>query len=276
MVVFPNCKINLGLNIISKRVDGYHNLETVFYPIGIKDALEITKDIKQNPYYVNFSQSGLLIDGETLNNICVKAYHLLKRNYPQLPSISMHLHKVIPMGAGLGGGSADGAFALKLLSDLFHLPISTQELIEYSLQLGSDCPFFILNKPCFATGRGEVMNEIELDLSAYKFVIVNPDIHINTAWAFSKITPQRPTKFIIDIIKQPISTWKDTLVNDFEAPAQFLHPEIGTIKEELYNLGAVYSSMTGTGSTVFGIFEKNNKVKLNFPENYFTSIIDNG
>ena len=276
MVVFPNCKINLGLNIINKRADGYHDLETVFYPLGIKDALEIIRKPTLETLSIKFSQSGLEIEGNTERNLCIKAYHLLKKDYPQIPAITMHLHKVIPMGAGLGGGSADGAFALKLINDLFRLSISDLQLMEYALQLGSDCPFFILNKPCFATSRGEIMNEIELDLSGYKFVIVNPGIHITTGWAFSQITSKVPTQSIKDIICQPINTWKDSLTNDFEAPVLLFYPEIRQIKEELYNLGAVYSSMTGTGSTVFGIFDKNKKLELNFPENYFSAIIDNG
>jgi len=276
MVVFPNCKINLGLNIINKRADGYHDLETIFYPLGIKDALEIIKNPSVGSSPVTFFQSGLEIDGNTDSNLCVKAYHIIKKDYPQIPSITMHLHKVIPMGAGLGGGSADGAFALKLINDFFHLSIPDEQLMQYALQLGSDCPFFILNKPCFATSRGELMNEIELDLSAYKFVIVNPDIHIKTGWAFSQITPTIPTYSIKEIISQPVNTWKDSLTNDFESHVILLHPEIREIKEELYNLGALYSCMTGTGSTVFGIFEKNKKLELNFPENYFSAIIDNG
>ena len=187
----------------------------------------------------------------------------------------MHLHKVIPLGAGLGGGSADGVFALKLIADLFQLNISPNNLIEYALQLGSDCPYFLLNKPCFATGRGEIMEEIELDLSPYKIALVNPGIHINTGWAFKNIKPQRSYHAIKDIIFEPINSWKEFLINDFETPALSLHPEIKEIKESLYDLGAVYSSMTGTGSTVFGIFEKKKSIKLDFPKNYFSVIIDN-
>ena len=295
MVVFPNCKINLGLNILRKREDSYHDLETVFYPIPLNDALEvvreqstadrlpITDDLSEEEINIKstlhnqrstvngirLTTSGLDINGDEDNNLCVKAYHLLKKDFPSLPSIRMHLHKVIPMGAGLGGGSADGAFALKLLNDIFHLNLSSEQLIAYSLQLGSDCPFFILNKPCFATGRGEVMDAIELDLSAYKFVIVNPQIHIGTGWAFGNIVPKMPEQSIKDIIHQPIDAWKDSLINDFEQPAINHYPEIGNIKAELYNHGAIYSSMTGSGSTVFGIFEKGKELKLSFPKHYF-------
>ncbi len=301
MIVFPNCKINLGLNILRKREDGYHDLETVFYPIPLRDGLEVIRQstVNSEQSTVNripltderseeinitestlhnqrstvngqrFTTSGLIINGSSEDNLCIRAYYLLKKDFPSLPNIQMHLHKVIPMGAGLGGGSADGAFALKLLNDTFHLNLSKEQLINYALQLGSDCPFFILNKPCFATGRGELMEEIALDLSAYQFVIINPKIHIGTGWAFGNITPKIPSQSIKNIITQPIHIWKDTLLNDFELPAINHYPEIGTIKQELYKQGAVYSSMTGSGSTVFGIFEKDINPKLSFPEHYF-------
>ena len=274
MIVFPNCKINLGLNILRKREDGYHDLETVFYPVPLKDGLEVVRQLTVNSNQlsvacVEFTTSGLAINGNSEDNLCIKAYYLLKKDFPSLPNIQMHLHKVIPMGAGLGGGSADGAFALKLLNDTFKLNLSTQQLIDYALQLGSDCPFFILNKPCFATGRGEKMEEIALDLSAYQFVIINPKIHIGTGWAFGNIAPKIPSQSIKNIITQPIHTWKDTLLNDFELPAIHYYPEIGAIKDELYKQGAVYSSMTGSGSTVLGIFEKAINPKLSFPEHYF-------
>ena len=282
MVVFPNCKINLGLNILRKREDGYHDLETVFYPIPLKDALEVIRQpisVDRQPLTKvserstvigqRLTTSGLKIEGDSNNNLCLKANHLLKKDFPSLPSIQMHLHKVIPMGAGLGGGSADGAFALKLLNDAFHLNLTQEQLIDYALQLGSDCPFFILNKPCFATSRGEVMEEIAMDLSAYQFVIINPKIHIGTGWAFGNITPKIPNQSIKNIIQEPISIWKDKLVNDFELPAIKHYPEIGDIKTELYNQGAIYSSMTGSGSTVYGIFEKGKQLKLSFPEHYF-------
>jgi 4-diphosphocytidyl-2-C-methyl-D-erythritol kinase len=234
MVVFPNCKINLGLNIISKRSDGYHHLETVFYPIQIKDAVEIIEKEK-----FEFSTSGLVIDGSLENNLCIKAYHLLKKDFPQLPSVHMHLHKAIPIGAGLGGGSADGAFTLKLLNQKFDLSLSEKQLIDHAVQLGSDCPFFILNKPCFATGRGESLTQTDIDLSEFKIVIVHPGIHISTAWAFSNVKPAVPVKSLKEIIQQPISTWKEELRNDFEEPVFKKYPEIKNIKDELYDAGAV-------------------------------------
>ena len=296
MIVFPNCKINLGLHILNKREDGYHNLETIFYPLPLRDALEIilrddgrrTTDDKtlsggkilsevegsagvierSRDNDVNFSSTGLQIAGDEANNLCIKAYHLLKKDFPHLPPIQMHLHKAIPMGAGLGGGSADGAFALKLLNEKFQLGISKERLIDYALQLGSDCPFFIINKSCYATSRGEILESVDLDLSSYKFAIVNPGIHVNTGWAFAQLqlnNSDRPD--LKQIIRQPVSTWKDQLINDFEEPVCKAHPEIANIKQQLYHAGALYTSMTGSGSTVFGIFEK--EPELIFDEKYF-------
>lgn len=269
MIFFPNCKINLGLNIIQKRADGYHDLETVFYPLQINDALEIIQTSSVGTgSFCYLSISGLKIEGSITNNLCVKAVEILKKDFPFLPPITMHLHKKIPMGAGLGGGSSDAAFTLLLLNKKFNLNISKEQLITYALQLGSDCPFFILNKPCLATGRGEILDEIKINLSSYYFVIVNPGIHINTSWAFSKIIPQKPQPSIRQIITQPIETWKENLRNDFEKPIAENYPEIQLIKEQLYNYGALYSSMTGSGSSIFGIFEKQ-PTSLNFPESYF-------
>jgi len=253
VVLFPNCKINLGLKIIRKREDGYHDLETVFYPIALKDALEAIRTGEQG---IRFSSSGLAVAGNPDDNLCVKAYRLLQQNFPEIGGIEMHLHKQIPMGAGLGGGSADGAFALLLLNRLFSLQLSEEQLIRYALQLGSDCPFFILNKPCLATGRGEIMRPVTLDLSAYRFLLINPNIHVSTAQAFAGIQPQTPAQSIADIIQLPISQWKELLVNDFEKNVANLYPEIAAIKKELYAQGALYASMTGSGSTVYGLFQK--------------------
>jgi len=269
LITFPNCKINLGLNITGKRDDGYHNLETVFIPVNLKDALEIihadnTSDALQ------YSASGIPIDADPANNLCTKAYDLIKKDFPDIPSVQMHLHKVIPTGAGLGGGSADGASTLKLLNTKFNPGLSTEQLINYALQLGSDCPFFIHNKPCFATGRGEILEPIEINLADYKFLIVNPGIHINTAQAFSQLTPGIPKVSIKEIIKQPINTWKDSLKNDFEESVFKQYPGIKEIKEDLYKNGAIYASMSGSGSTVYGIFEKGQKINSSFPQHYFS------
>ena len=217
MLRFPNCKINLGLHILNKREDGFHNLETVFYPVTFKDALELIPNTN-NDSAIEFTQTGLAVDGNTADNLCVKAYHLLKKDFPQLPAVKIHLHKAIPMGSGLGGGSADASFMLNLLNEKFKLKLSTPQLLNYALQLGSDCPFFIINKPCLATGRGEVLEELAVDLSMYKIVLINPGIHINTGWAFSNIRPAQPKKSVKEIVQQPVETWKNELENYFEAP----------------------------------------------------------
>lgn len=263
MVLFPNAKINLGLNVVQKRQDSYHNLETVFYPVGVQDVLEVI----QSPEMA-FHLSGLPVNGNTGDNLCIKAYQLLKKDFPDLPAVNIHLHKAIPMGAGLGGGSADGAFMLTMVNKQFQLHLTQQQLIDYALQLGSDCPFFIVNKPCFATGRGESLLSVKVDLSAYKLILVNPGVHISTKEAFSNLLPQVPKKSIRQIISQPISSWKDELVNDFETNVFELFPEIKEIRNTLYNAGAIYASMTGSGSMVYGIFEANAEIKLSFPQNY--------
>jgi 4-diphosphocytidyl-2-C-methyl-D-erythritol kinase len=273
LIVYPNCKINLGLHIASKRPDGFHNIETVFYPINFKDVLEILPTTSEQTN-LQFSSSGIIIDGDTSNNLCVRAYQLLKKDFPFLPSIQMHLYKLIPLGAGLGGGSANAAFTLQLLNQQFLLQLSNQALINYASELGSDCAFFILNKPCFATSRGEVLTPLTINLSAYQLLIVNPLIHINTAWAFKQLTILPSQKSILQIIQQPIITWKNDLKNDFEEVVFFHHPIIKNIKEKLYTAGAVYASMSGTGSTVFGIFEKNLNIPNFDQEKYFVQQIN--
>jgi 4-diphosphocytidyl-2-C-methyl-D-erythritol kinase len=268
LIVFPNCKINLGLNILSKREDGFHDIATVFYPVPIIDAIEIIH-APANSTSINYTSSGIIVDGKQEDNICIKAYHLLKKDFPDLPAVAMHLHKSIPLGAGLGGGSADGAFTLQLLNKKFKLNISNESLIKYALQLGSDCPFFIINKPCFATGRGEVLKEIVLDLSGHQIILVNPRIHINTSWAFSQIKPGLPTQSIESIILQPVTSWRSDLTNDFENPVFEKYPAIKEIKEILYKNGAVYAAMSGSGSSVFGIFQKKDLPAITFSEGYF-------
>jgi len=240
-------------------------------PLACAVGLKVLEVIEKEKF--KFSTSGFSIEGEPEKNICIKAYDLLKKDLPQLPAVQMHLHKAIPMGAGLGGGSADGAFTLKLLNKKFDLSLSEKQLINYSLELGSDCPFFILNKPCFATGRGEILEQTELDLSEYKFLIVHPPIHISTAWAFSTIKPLKSVKSIKQIIQQPISTWKTELINDFEKPVFESHPEIKNIKEKLYDAGAIYASMSGSGSAVYGIFKKEKAISISFPDNYFVKTL---
>ena len=276
MIVFPNCKINLGLKILRKRPDGYHDLETIFYPLPFTDALEIVES--RNPsreQQFPFTSSGLPVPGKPASNLCVKAYRVLKKDFPALPAVHIHLHKVIPAGAGLGGGSADAAFTLKLLNELFNLSLSREQLIGYASSLGSDCPFFIINKPCYARGKGELLEEIELDLSPYKFIIVNPGIHIDTGRAFLNIKPAVPEKTLPEIIKMPPERWKDELGNDFETVIFPQHREIVDIKDQLYFHGAVYASMSGSGSTVFGLFPKEQQLSLVFPPHYFYRELNN-
>ncbi len=272
MVSFPNCKLNLGLNIIGKRDDGFHNIETVFLPLPIQDALEIIAAGNINP--VEFSHSGLPIAGDEKDNLCIKAYLVLKRDFPQLPPVKLHLHKAIPIGAGLGGGSADGAFTLLLLNKKFSLGLSEQQLISYALQLGSDCPFFIINKPCFAEHRGEKLTPVALNLSGCTIVLVNPGMHVNTGWAFSQIKPGVPAISIKDIMQQPPDTWKNTLVNDFEEAVTSHHPELRLIKELLYKMGAFYASMSGSGSSFYGLFKAPHRINGSiFPESYFVKTV---
>ncbi len=252
MVLFPNCKVNLGLHITAKRKDGYHDLETIFLPVAVKDVLEIIPSAN-----FQFHILGLPVPGEQGNNLCVKAYQLLKKDFGDLlPPADIWLYKQIPMGAGLGGGSSDGAYTLKGLSDLFRLELGPEKLQEYAARLGSDCPFFLVNRPCYATGRGEILEPLDLDLSAYCIAFIHPGIHVNTAWAFSQLKPAPSARPVRDILKQPVATWKEELTNDFEIPVTRHYPALSGLKERLYAAGAVYAAMTGSGSSFYGIFEK--------------------
>lgn len=274
MVVFPNAKINLGLNITGKRTDGFHNLETIFYPVQIKDALEIIQSEASEK--IIFTSSGNSVQGNDTDNLCVKAFQLLKIDFPQIPHIKMHLHKHIPMGAGMGGGSSDASSVLLLLNKLFNLQISTNTLQEYALQLGSDCPFFITNKPCFASGRGEQLQAIDVDLSNYQILIVHPGIHVNTAEAFKGFDQNNfsvPGELQKNISLE-IGSWKNSVRNDFEISVFKQYPEIASIKNTLYESGAVYSSMSGSGSAVYGLFTKNaSPDKIKFPAHYFCQLV---
>ena len=268
MIAFPNCKINLGLSIVSKRADGYHALETVFYPVQLQDIVEIVHS-EESISPIQFSSTGLAIPGDKTQNLCVKAFHLLKKDFPQIPSVKIHLHKNIPMGAGLGGGSSDGTAVLKLLNQQFNLALSNEQLITYAAQLGSDCPFFIYDNACYATGRGEILEPFGLDLSNYKIALVYPGIHISTASAFGALKPHAKEKSILEIIATPIENWKSTLINDFESPIFLAHPILATIKNELYAQGAIYASMSGTGSSMFGIFPAHFSFPNHFMDNQF-------
>ena len=249
MVVFPHCKINLGLHVISKRDDGYHNIETCFYPVPWRDVLEI---IKSNQF--SFSQSGLKIPGNAGENLCVKAYQLLQKDFNLTP-VQIHLHKVIPTGAGLGGGSSDAAFTLRALNYIFNLNLSQTALKSYAAQLGSDCTFFIDDKPMLASGRGEILSETLLSLKDKYLVIIKPEIHVSTAEAYAGVKPKQPAQSIFKIISEPILFWKDSLSNDFEESVFKKHAVIKETKEKLYQYGASYASMSGSGAAVFGVFD---------------------
>ncbi|HEU0226944.1 MAG TPA: 4-(cytidine 5'-diphospho)-2-C-methyl-D-erythritol kinase [Arachidicoccus soli] len=269
MINFPNAKINLGLYVTEKRSDGFHNISTLFYPINLCDALEIIPN-PDSRKTVTLNNSGINIEDSTDNNLCIKAFLLLKKDFPRLPNITCYLHKHIPLGAGLGGGSADGACMLKLLNETFQLQIKEQQLKDYALLLGSDCPFFLLNKPCIASGRGELLQSVNLDLSPYFVVLIHPKIHVNTGQAFAKIKPKQPHTSLEQIIQQPIEDWKNLLKNDFEYSVFEEHPSIRLVKEKLYQEGALYASMSGSGSSVYGLFKENPEhIKFNFPEEYF-------
>lgn len=332
MVSFPHCKINLGLRVLRRRPDGYHDLETVFYPLPLKDVLEIipagharlappvaqpdpttalgaraqhdpsarpTPPAHSNPSaqssssaapdlspQFSFTASGLPIPGDPAGNLCAKAWHLLKKDFPTLPPVDTWLYKNIPMGAGLGGGSADGAFMLSLLNSTFQLELGRERLAAYALQLGSDCPFFLHDQPCIATGRGEILEPATIDLSGYYIVLIHPGIHISTAQAFSELQTKAegrpasshptsshpasplPPSSLKTILGQPVTSWRSSLINDFEAPLCKRYPELQKIKDRLYEAGAVYASMTGSGSAFYGLFPKPQKSTLPHPENF--------
>ena len=251
MICFPNAKINLGLNVVSKRADGYHNIETVFYPIPVKDALEIKKADQ-----FSFSQTGIQVDAPAEKNLAIRAMQLLKGAGFPIPELEVHLLKAIPFGAGLGGGSADAAFMLKLINDYCALHIESEQLEMLAAKLGADCPFFIRNKPVFASGTGNVFEPITLSLSDYFLVLVKPPVAVSTPEAYASVTPHAPETSLKTIIQQPVATWKECMINDFEQSVFPKFPQIAAIKETLYAQGAIYASMSGSGSSVFGLFEK--------------------
>ena len=252
MILYPNAKINLGLNVVERRKDGYHNIETVFYPIGLTDVLEIEPSETCIDY--SFSSSGITLIGDPEENLIVKAYRLLRSQY-QFPAIDISLCKQIPFGAGLGGGSADAAFMLKALNEMFELKITNRKLESIAKLLGADCPVFIKNKPVFASGIGNVFTPIKLSLNGYFLVLVKPDVHVSTPEAYSLIIPEKPEISLLEVIQKPISEWRKYMKNDFEKSVFSAHPIIADIKNQLYDMGAIYASMSGSGSSVFGLFE---------------------
>ena len=266
MVLFPNAKINLGLNILQKREDGYHELETIFYPIGLKDGLEFIENKKNK---IIFTSSGLPLNIDPEENIVVKAYRLLAADH-SLPGLDLHLHKVIPFGAGLGGGSSDAAFLLKGLNDYFELGLFVSQLKKYAVKLGADCSFFIENKPAFACGIGEQLQNIHFSLSGYFIVLVKPPFGVGTREAYAEIKPAIPKISVLDLIKQSPDKWQSCIANDFETSVFKLYPEIAEIKTKLIEYGAVYASMSGSGSSVFGLFKIEPQIAaIDFPADYF-------
>jgi 4-diphosphocytidyl-2-C-methyl-D-erythritol kinase len=262
MLVFPNAKINLGLQIKEKRQDGYHNIETVFFPImGFSDALEF---IPANDFSINCT--GLMMEGNIEDNLVVRALQMIKDMF-ELPPLRIHLHKIIPSGAGLGGGSADAAFMLKALVSYFELPLKYQQMLDLAGKLGSDCPFFILNKPAFASARGDKIEPIILDLNKYHIVIVKPLFSVNTREAYEGAIPSKPAASLKELITLPLKDWCKFIHNDFEPFILSKYPELANIKNILYESGAIYASMSGSGSAIYGIYEEATKIK-DFPRNF--------
>lgn len=250
MLVFPNAKINIGLCVVENRADGFHNIESIFYPVfDLFDVLEVVES-----KVLSFTSSGIEIPGSSTSNLCVQAFQLVKSDF-DIPFVTIHLHKVIPIGAGLGGGSADAAFMLKALNDLFNLNLTVDELINYARKLGSDCAFFIENTPVYAFNKGDDFEKIELNLTDYQLKIEYPNIHIGTKEAYNGIDPLSSKQCLKDIISKPIEEWKTLLENDFEKSVFPSHPSIENVKKKMYADGAVFASMTGSGSAVFGLFK---------------------
>ncbi len=266
MVLFPNAKINLGLNILRKRADGYHELETVFYPIGLKDGLEF---IQNNKGVLRFSSSGIPLSIPDEDNIVLKAYRLLAADFT-LPTLDIHLHKVIPSGAGLGGGSSDAAFFLQALNDYFQLGLNLEALKGYAVALGADCSFFLENRPVLATGIGEMLFPIDCSLKGYHLIVVKPPVEVNTKSAYAEIKPAIPNYSLADAVRNNPESWSGLVVNAFEQTVFARCPEIQKVKQQLLELGAVYAAMSGSGSSVFGIFSKDVEMdSLTLGSDYF-------
>jgi 4-diphosphocytidyl-2-C-methyl-D-erythritol kinase len=256
MINFPIAKINIGLNITARRPDGYHNLETVFYPIKINDMLEVVESDK-----LSFESSGLGIPGRVEDNLCIKAYHLIKQDH-DLPPIKIHLHKHIPIGAGLGGGSADAGFFIRLLNQKFELGLLTETMMDYARQLGADCAFFIESKPVFAFDKGDQFEPVTLELSAYHLALVMPPVHVSTAEAYRGVKPAPAKQSLKELVQLPASEWRNHIKNDFEDHIFKSHPQIRGVKAALYQAGALYASMSGSGASVFGIFKEKPDLKF--------------
>ena len=271
MITNPNCKINLGLHIVEKRPDGYHNIETVFYPIDICDKLEINPSEK-----FTFSQNGIQLECSDSDNLCVKAYNMIKKDFPHIGNVDIKLTKNIPFGAGLGGGSSDAAFTLKMINNIFTLNLSSKQLSNYARKLGADCAFFIENKPVYATEKGDIFETCNVSLKDYSLLLIKPDVFISTPEAYSGVKPCKSPNDIREILSHPINTWKDRLINDFEVSIFQKHPLLAEIKSSLYKHGAIYASMSGSGSSMFGLFPKDYTITTNvFEIKGFTQFVTN-
>lgn len=252
MIVFPNAKINLGLRVVEKRGDGYHNIETVFLPIGLNDVLEF---VESGDRKISIQVSGIQLEGRPEENLVVKAWEIM-HEHCGIPVVDIHLHKIIPVGAGLGGGSSDAAFMLKGLNDFFECGCTIEQLENMASTLGSDCAFFIRNKPAIGTGRGEILDPVEPELSGYEMVLINPGLHISTRDAYNGIIPHKSERPLRELLLFPTNQWQEYLVNEFEDTVFKKHNKISEIKSDLIDAGAVYASMSGSGSSVFGIFSE--------------------
>lgn len=269
MITFPVAKINLGLNVVEKRPDGYHNLQTVFYPVPIMDALEIVPMSDGFPSDVDcdLKVTNITIGGDEQRNLVVRAYQLLKADFPDMPRVHAHLWKGIPTQAGMGGGSSDCGYMIRLLNETFELGLTSEQMQQYAARLGADCAFFIESRASYAEGIGELLQPIDLDLSGWHIGVVRPDIPVPTKEAFSRIHPHYPALNCRDVVKQPVETWRDRLTNDFEESVFVLHPEIGAVKEQLYKMGATYAAMSGSGSALFGLFkDEPDALRQTFPD----------
>ena len=275
MIAFPQAKINLGLNVVERRPDGYHNLETVFYPVPLCDALELHEMETNFPSDIDcdLKVTGICIEGDERRNLVVRAYELLKQEFPNLPRVHAHLHKVIPTQAGMGGGSSDGAAMLRMLNRHFELGLTDDELISRAAKLGADCAFFILERPAYAEGIGERLQPIALSLKGWYLAVVKPPISVSTKEAFALVSPCRPAVNCLDVVQQPVETWRDNLVNDFEQSVFAQYPQIREVKDQLYALGAVYSCMSGSGSAVFGLFREHIELAGHFPDMFTSTIL---
>ena len=286
MITHPIAKINLGLNVVERRPDGYHNLETVFFPVPICDELEVETQNFQPSIFnsqpdCSLSLEGIHIEGDVQKNLIVKAYQLLKEDHPDMPRVRARLKKGIPTQAGMGGGSSDGAYMLTMLNELCQLGLTKEQLCGYAARLGADCAFFIDPQPQYAEGIGERLSPLTTSLDTqssklnaqssklkanYYIGVVRPDVPVSTKEAYSLITPKRPAKNCRDIVMQPVETWRDELINDFEEGIFALHPELAEVKQRLYDLGAVYAAMSGSGSAIFGLFREPVELESSFPD----------